>query len=79
MKHLDLIQLILSEVTGQVLPVQESDVLRDYPQLDSMKLIRFVIALEKRAKVKFSTQAVLSLRTVGDVKVALEKLGAHES
>lgn len=41
--------------------------LKTYPGMDSMKLLQFVVALEKEFKLRFDTRFIIELSTVGDI------------
>ncbi|MFF4247977.1 acyl carrier protein [Streptomyces sp. NPDC001822] len=52
-------------LTGRVL--QESDVLRELPEIDSLNLVRVAAGLEKECGVQFDDATVFGAKTVGDL------------
>jgi acyl carrier protein len=48
-------------------PVQESDLLQELPEMDSLQLVRIASALERAAGVEFEDEALFGAKTVGDL------------
>jgi len=48
-------------------PIGESDVLRELPGADSVRLFRAAAALERRAGTEFADEDLFGAKTVGDL------------
>jgi acyl carrier protein len=71
----------LKKILSQVLGVDESEINDqsspdNIESWDSFNGLMLVSELESQYKIHFSTDEVISIRTVGDIKKALKKHGA---
>ena len=53
---------ILLRVLKQDVDVNEKSSIRNLPGMDSLKLINFIVSVEKHFKVKFNTRFILELK-----------------
>ena len=53
--------------------IKDSLTPKDIPEWDSMNYLLFVAALEKQFGISFSMDDVLGAKSLGDVRVALQK------
>lgn len=70
----------VSEVLAKVLKQEvrgltAQTALKTYPGMDSLKLLQFVVALEKEFKLRFDTRFIIELSTVGDILKAVPSNG----
>jgi len=72
----ELLQQLQAELPLDGQPVEESDILRDLPGADSIRLFRVSARLERQFGVEFEDGKLFAVRTVGDLADLLESATA---
>jgi acyl carrier protein len=74
----ELVALVVKELRAALpledRPVVEADLLRELPDIDSLRLARIASALEQSTGVEFDDEVLFGAKTVGDLVDALEKM-----
>ena len=70
------VDLVISELRAQLPldghPLDETSVLRDLPDADSVHLLRIAARLERKAGIEFDDEDLFGAETIGDLAALLE-------
>lgn len=69
----DLIPVFREVLENDTLVVNESTTAEDVEEWDSLNHIYLVVAIEKKFKIKFTTQEIQGWKCVGDILIDLSK------
>ena len=74
----DVVLTVLRDLEIDTDGVDEATRLREDLQVDSTELVEIAVAIERRAPVALDTEAVLALKTVGDLLTYVDNAPPRE-
>lgn len=67
------VEFIAAELKTSTSEINGSDVLKELPGADSLKLLRVVSKLERRWDVEFDDEDIFAVKTVDELVILVEK------